>query len=689
MEVLHQLPKKLINIFSFQYKKAIDKVMAFLYTIIFRYYFNVIGVCLIFSCISCRQGTSNYVVINYQGWVLIPISRTAYVEKPSVPTNNQKNIDKLVSIGGEYLRLGKHQQFKRVCEQLLQIARKRGDDTLKARTLKGLAYYYQNIKHYDSAYSYFIKSEKLYRKLRLYNNVAELCNNRAYILIAIKDFTSAEMAAIEAMKAARNKNTSVLFTSYALMGVTSSKLQDYDKALEYHKKALNVLDKYTVELEDHNRVVTLNNIGNVYQDLGNYGLATDYYQQALANTAITKSTPALHAKLLDNLGYTIYKGGATDHAYNLIKRSLAIRDSINSEEQVYSKIHLAEVHLNDGESYRAIMYYKEALITSAQHKMYDDVLLCLHQLAVVDRKQATAYLTHYGKLSDSLRLAERNLRNHFARIQFETDEITQDKNIAIKQKWISLAAASTLLLITMLLFIIRLQRSKQKEYYLIQEQQRANEEIYSLMLQQQSKIDEGRQKEKLRIARDLHDGVMNRLTSTRMNLFVLNKNKDTETVEKCLPYIRSIQDIEKEIRQIAHDLNNEVFDEQGSFRSLVETLLEEQKSISAAYYHIEVDREIGWERFKGGKKVHIYRILQESFQNINKHAKAQNVVISILDKMGHVAIEISDDGIGFYANKGKDGIGLANIRARVNALGGNIEIITSNRGTKINLLIPN
>jgi DNA-binding protein H-NS len=66
------------------------------------------------------------------------------------------------------------------------------------------------------------------------------------------------------------------------------------------------------------------------------------------------------------------------------------------------------------------------------------------------------------------------------------------------------------LLVGILLFIIIHQRTKQKEMRLLQDQQKANEEIYQLIQNQQTKIDEGRQIEKKRIAQDLHDGIMNR-----------------------------------------------------------------------------------------------------------------------------------------------------------------------------------
>jgi copper chaperone CopZ len=72
---------------------------------------------------------------------------------------------------------------------------------------------------------------------------------------------------------------------------------------------------------------------------------------------------------------------------------------------------------------------------------------------------------------------------------------------------------------------------------------------------------------------------MNRLASTRLNLHKLSEVNDANTVKKSLPFIAGIQDIEKEIRNIAHDLNKDIFINTDSFRVIVESLFSEQKTI--------------------------------------------------------------------------------------------------------------
>ena len=87
----------------------------------------------------------------------------------------------------------------------------------------------------------------------------------------------------------------------------------------------------------------------------------------------------------------------------------------------------------------------------------------------------------------------------------------------------------------------------------IQEQQRKDEKMYQLLLHQQDKIEEGKQTEKIRISRELHDGIMGKLSGIRLNLYILKKKTDPETIAKCLEFVKEIQVIENDLRLLSHD----------------------------------------------------------------------------------------------------------------------------------------
>src|SRR5690606_7976053 len=107
--------------------------------------------------------------------------------------------------------------------------------------------------------------------------------------------------------------------------------------------------------------------------------------------------------------------------------------------------------------------------------------------------------------------------------------LEQEKLKLIEQRKTLIYIALAALLVAALIFIIRIQSAKNRELRLVQEQQKANEEIFHLMISQQDKVEEERQKEKKRIAQELHDGVLGKLFGTRMNLGILNDSRNDNT----------------------------------------------------------------------------------------------------------------------------------------------------------------
>jgi len=85
--------------------------------------------------------------------------------------------------------------------------------------------------------------------------------------------------------------------------------------------------------------------------------------------------------------------------------------------------------------------------------------------------------------------------------------------------------------------------------------------------------------------------------------------------------------------------------------------------------------------------INIYRVLQEAIQNIIKHSEADNAFITITQTKNEIKIILSDNGKGFIGN-GYSGIGLNNMRNRINNLGGKLDIQFNNR-TYIVMIIPN
>jgi signal transduction histidine kinase len=177
---------------------------------------------------------------------------------------------------------------------------------------------------------------------------------------------------------------------------------------------------------------------------------------------------------------------------------------------------------------------------------------------------------------------------------------------------------------------------------------------------------------------------MGKLAGIRLNLFILKKKQDEDTIQQCLAHIDEIQNIEKEIRKIAHDLNQNLFDDNVTFISIVENLFTMIKNHSDIDFKLQVDERIDWDIIDNNIKINIYRIIQESLQNIDKYAKASKVNLSMNKNENQILITITDNGIGFNPRTNKKGIGLNNMKKRMEEINGKFLLETTrNKGTKI------
>jgi signal transduction histidine kinase len=119
------------------------------------------------------------------------------------------------------------------------------------------------------------------------------------------------------------------------------------------------------------------------------------------------------------------------------------------------------------------------------------------------------------------------------------------------------------------------------------------------------------------------------------------------------------------------------------------TLIETQTQAYKLKYTFENDSVIDWEAFPNKTKIHIYRMLQETLQNIYKHAEANEVKISFKLKNNVILMSIKDDGKGFNVTKARKGIGLKNIASRAEEIGGEVKIDSEiNVGTTFKISIP-
>ena len=168
----------------------------------------------------------------------------------------------------------------------------------------------------------------------------------------------------------------------------------------------------------------------------------------------------------------------------------------------------------------------------------------------------------------------------------------------------------------------------------------------------------------------------------------LNVSSDENIKKKFQNYLEELHLIEKEIREVSHQLNNNL-NSKVNFESVLKELIKSNVELIGLKAKLQISKEIVWGAIDENIKVNLYRIFQEAIQNIIKYSFAKNIdmQISLDEEILHIMIK--DNGKGFDVRMQKKGIGIKNIKSRIARLCGEF-LLTSNLdlGTKIDIKIP-
>lgn len=577
-----------------------------------------------------------------------------------------------------------------VTKKINELAIEQNDSTHIAKSLYYLGDYYEAKTQLDTAFNYYNQSGKIYKQLNDTLNYGNLSLFKTGILYDVGNFDEGEIQGINALKLfSKIKNKRLVYESNVIIALCLKELNNYEKALEYFRVALNLLDqleneKFPIEKILKSRIACYNNMGRVYEKMGKYNEAVSLYKTGLKTKDLKQNYPKLYAMLLNNFGYSKMKLGKTQGVEDLLLESLRIRDSLKTLPGIVaSKIKLGEYYLYKKDTSKALIYLKESLDLAYKIKSNSDILQALKLLTKNDSKNKIYYSNLYIKVSDSIQNVERLTRNKFARIAYETETIEeQNQKLSKRNTYIS-SIAIALIFVFGIIFIFYRLKTKNKELLSTQKQQAANEKIYQLMLQQQSETEKARAEERNRIAMELHDGIVNSIFTTRFNLLQLEATAN----EKKEQLVKELEKAENEIRRVSHDLTQNLLFEDKTLPEILTNLIDAQKNQYNTKFDLSVDKYINWSTITSANKIHIYRIIQEAIQNTNKYSKAEKCFVMLLKTGDKMTIRIWDNGIGFNSEKVKYGIGLKNIKDRTKTLNGELKI-TSNKpnGTTIEII---
>ena len=605
--------------------------------------------------------------------------------------NDSLNRNFLFNLSTEYFYLNASKKSFTVCENILEMSTKAKDTIDIAKSYQYLGDCYYTTKR-DSAYYYYKRAEKLYRLKGNYEKVAKMTFLKAYMLYFEGNYLESEIMVSDALQLLKKSNDiELIYSCFNLLGSNFEKLDEYDSSLKYYLLANSILPnllKNDIDVSKANnyRVTSVINIATIYGKKEQYDSAKRELESIISPELI-KNWPNLYAIVIGNLGYIKMKSGNLKGVEALFKQSLKISLKEGNESNIiYKHTNLGEYYAEIKDTTRSINYLKKSLLLAEKQKSSDDIKSSLKLLSVIDYRNAPKYDKRYIILNDSLVKAQRNNRNKFARIEYETS-VVEEENKILNVKITTIITGATLLCLLLIVIIIyRYIKSKKLEIAMLLKQQKAEEDIFKLLKENQIKMNLAKVSEQNRISRELHDGVLNKLYGTRLQLGILNESNTNEVKAKLLTYVDLLQEIEKEIRDISHDLHSDIFNGTFNFNSLLNNLINEQNELKVTHFSIKIDSTLAWENITGLVKITIYRIIQEAIQNVIKYAEAKECRIEITNiDNKELQLTIEDNGVGFDITK-KDitGIGLKNMNDRANTLSSKLKVTSDlGKGTKI------
>tara|TARA_R110002050_G_scaffold204327_1_gene339609 strand:+ start:99090 stop:100943 length:1854 start_codon:yes stop_codon:yes gene_type:complete len=552
-------------------------------------------------------------------------------------------------------------------------------DTTRINTLNKLAWYYNSIKNAKAesmgltALDESLEINFSQGALDAHRRLADFYRNSSL-------YSQAQKHLFEALKyAEKTNNRSELFKTYVGLGSVYFYIDNTKKSLEYYLKA------YDLSLEMSNNKYTAiicNNLGQVAETSTHYNKAISYYRLGLLKENPKQFTDN-YVNLIQNMGSAFYYLNQTDSAfyYNNLAKSLYIQqDNLDGLLGCYIN---EGVFIEESHDYaKAIESYQKGLqlITAATdlttiQNFNQNIMLCYGYLGNID--SINHYFDINNKLEQQLIQLKTDQAIHDVSIKYDVEKkeqallLAEQKNEKaalsnqLKQRtiYILLAVIAIISLIVVIFYLL----IREKQKLIEMEVKSKNNEIEKLIKDQEIKTYKaqlnGIEKERQRVAQDLHDRIGGLLATVKLQ-FEGGSEITPDTIENVKSLVNeSIQTV----RSISHDLSDGRVDQMGLIQS-IENLKESFSNSSKVSFDLYLDNYQN--NCPIEKEREIFKIILELLSNTLKHADASHIVLQINTLEQSIQFTFEDNGIGFIPTKVKNGLGMRTISKRVDKLNG-------------------
>jgi two-component system, NarL family, sensor kinase len=568
-------------------------------------------------------------------------------------------------VAGEFYRKQDYTQTKKWILKALEISIK---NSFYFEELHGYREQLNNVLFHLGDYSEamkistegLIKAERINDRDRMahYNNVL------GYIMMKQKNFELSEKYYSTELALARQLKNK-MEEAKALLNLTDlyiSQQKELSRALSLIQNAQDIYKEIHVTHPGYDSLYIIhrtaycsNKLSEVYELMEDYKEAL---QHSLFAIKISKKTVnEFHGNLYDVSSYYINAG-----------------DLYNKLQKPDSALYYSRIGLQIADSIKHRENLRDA---------YEQISLSFAIIQNFD--SAYIYEQFFTKLKDSI-ADESNRQDILMRdadLRVERDRRIQEVKLSQQQTWRNIIIGISILVILIIVMLYNRRRIKQKMLYQKELNKQQNELMNAVILTQD--------KERKRIAEDLHDSLGSILSAAKLKLSGLAEatsasgNGQTKSFDDTM---NLLDEAVNEMRTISHNLLPASLLRLGLVAGLQNLF---DKISAKSGLHINFNTYGFRERLDEPVEVSIYRIILEAVNNVIKHARAKNVTVQLMQYETYINILVEDDGIGFDRDgtlQGQ-GIGLNNIFSRVDHMKGKVDIDTRLKaGTVINIDIP-
>ena len=499
-----------------------------------------------------------------------------------------------------------------------------------------------------------------------------------------------ELYIAAAPKFEKAKDLKGLSGDYIWIGnVFNEGLSQFDKAVEYFNKSLAL----AIQLKDSSLIsYNYNNLGQAYYFAKNYNEAIRYYILSKCIKETLMDERGL-GSTFGNMSNVFFEKQQYDSALFYNTKAFNIRQKQNDKKGIatsYSNV--GNIFLKLRNYPAAFENYNKAISLGNQIDFKEPIIESYNGLSnyyevTGNAIQALNYYKKYKAENDSIFNSNISKQLSTLQIKYET---TKQKQVIEEQKF-ELTKKQYLLYgsIGLAALLLMLSYSFYRRYKLKQEKKMQNEVIRQQDLATKA-ILEAEEKERERIARDLHDGVGQVMSAAKMNLSAFENELIFKDEQQKLSFEKVIHLIDegcKEVRSVSHQMMPNALLKAGLASAIKEFI----DKIDTRVLKVNLYSEGLNDRIDNNIEIVLYRIIQECVNNVIKHSGANQLDISLIKDKDGISVSIEDNGKGFDAkDKTKfEGIGLKNIASRIEFLKGTVEFDSANgRGTMVAINVP-